>query len=148
MKLSYKKWLNVQVSVNGLDKAGSTPLHWAANGGHMDCLTNILSQPKVEINVQVSTGSPLHEYTSKFVYPIDMANREQPQPNPGTFGADIVASCNLSLYHVHRRHCHKPQVGDQCKSCCSWFYLLVASHNRSWILVRWRHIDSDAVVLD
>ena len=28
------EFLILQVSVNGLDKAGSTPLHWAAQGGH------------------------------------------------------------------------------------------------------------------
>ena len=39
--------------MNGLDKAGSTPLHWAAHGGHMDCLQVLLTQPKCEINVQV-----------------------------------------------------------------------------------------------
>ena len=44
----------VQVSVNGLDKAGSTPLHWAAHGGHVECLQQLLLTGNCEINVQVS----------------------------------------------------------------------------------------------
>lgn len=45
-----------QVSVNGLDKAGSTPLHWAAHGGHMDCLVQLLAIPNCQINVQNKLG--------------------------------------------------------------------------------------------
>jgi len=41
------------MSVNGLDKAGSTPLHWASHGGHVDCARRLLSVPNCEINVQV-----------------------------------------------------------------------------------------------
>jgi len=41
------------MSVNGLDKAGSTPLHWASHGGHADCVQRILAVPNCEINVQV-----------------------------------------------------------------------------------------------
>lgn len=49
------------VSVNGLDKAGSTPIHWAAHGGHMDCLQILLSVPNCQINVQNKLGdTPLH----------------------------------------------------------------------------------------
>lgn len=44
---------SLQVSVNGLDKAGSTPLHWAAHGGHVTCVEALLSAPKCEITVQV-----------------------------------------------------------------------------------------------
>lgn len=53
--------LNNRVSVNGLDKAGSTPLHWAAHGGHIACLQALLSQPRCEVNVQNKLGdTPLH----------------------------------------------------------------------------------------
>ena len=32
---------NLQVSVNGLDKAGCTPLHWAAQGGHTGIMAKL-----------------------------------------------------------------------------------------------------------
>ena len=50
-----------KVSVNGLDKSGSTPLHWAAGGGHMECLKQLLTVPNCEVNVQNKLGdTPLH----------------------------------------------------------------------------------------
>jgi len=45
-----------KLSVNGLDKSGSTPLHWAAHGGHIECMKLLLSVPKCEINVQNKLG--------------------------------------------------------------------------------------------
>ncbi|KAL8602302.1 Osteoclast-stimulating factor 1 [Nucella lapillus] len=48
--------LSNRVSVNGLDKAGSTPLHWASHGGHVDCLKELLADPKCEINAQNKLG--------------------------------------------------------------------------------------------
>ncbi|XP_005098482.1 osteoclast-stimulating factor 1 [Aplysia californica] len=53
--------LQNRVSVNGLDKAGSTPLHWASHGGHIDCLQTLLAVPNCEVNVQNKLGdTPLH----------------------------------------------------------------------------------------
>ncbi|XP_077988866.1 osteoclast-stimulating factor 1-like [Glandiceps talaboti] len=49
------------VSVNGLDKAGSTPLHWASYGGYIDCMKALLAKPKIQVNVQNKMGdTPLH----------------------------------------------------------------------------------------
>ncbi|BFZ01874.1 hypothetical protein BsWGS_04913 [Bradybaena similaris] len=48
--------LQNQVSVNGLDKAGSTPLHWAAHGGHLDCVKTLLDVPNCAVNVQNKLG--------------------------------------------------------------------------------------------
>eukprot|EP00794_Sanderia_malayensis_P009751 gene9751-10748_t len=50
-----------KVSVNSLDKSGSTALHWAAAGGHTECAVEILNLPHVAINVQNKLGdTPLH----------------------------------------------------------------------------------------
>lgn len=53
--------LSNKVSVNSLDKAGCTPLHWAAHGGHVDCARILLSQPGVHTDAQNKLGdTPLH----------------------------------------------------------------------------------------
>lgn len=44
------------VSVNGLDKAASTPLYWAAHGGHAECVKTLLSVPNITINAQNKLG--------------------------------------------------------------------------------------------
>lgn len=45
--------LKAGVSVNALDKAGSSALHAAAQGGHQDCVLRLLQDPKLEIDLQV-----------------------------------------------------------------------------------------------
>lgn len=53
--------LQNNVSVNSLDKAGSTPLHWAAHGGHIDCMQTLLNIPNCQVSVQNKLGdTPLH----------------------------------------------------------------------------------------
>ncbi|XP_049907692.1 osteoclast-stimulating factor 1 [Epinephelus moara] len=42
-----------KVAINGLDKAGNTPLYWACHGGHKEVVEVLLSQPNVELNQQV-----------------------------------------------------------------------------------------------
>lgn len=55
-----RECISNNVSVNGLDKAGSTPLHWAAHGGHIDCIQLLLGS-NCQVNVQNKLGdTPLH----------------------------------------------------------------------------------------
>ncbi|ESP05323.1 hypothetical protein LOTGIDRAFT_208351 [Lottia gigantea] len=50
-----------RVSVNGLDKAGSIPLHWAAHGGHIECLKALLNVANCQVDVKNKLGdTPLH----------------------------------------------------------------------------------------
>lgn len=44
------------VSVNGLDKAGATPLYWAAHGGHTECVEILLGVPNMAIDAQNKLG--------------------------------------------------------------------------------------------
>lgn len=56
-----KECLQNKVSVNGLDKSGSTALHWAAHGGHIECVMQLLQMPNCQLNVQNKLGdTPLH----------------------------------------------------------------------------------------
>ncbi|XP_052794367.1 osteoclast-stimulating factor 1-like [Mya arenaria] len=53
--------LQNQVSVNSLDKAGATPLHWAAHGGHIDCMKALLAVPNCQVSTQNKLGdTPIH----------------------------------------------------------------------------------------
>lgn len=45
--------LDAGMSVNSLDKSGSSSLHAAAQGGHIECIFRLLKEPKLEINWQV-----------------------------------------------------------------------------------------------
>eukprot|EP01135_Chromosphaera_perkinsii_P004048 Nk52_evm61s266 gene=Nk52_evmTU61s266 len=50
-----------RVSVNGLDRAGATPLHWACSGGHTECVEALLAVPQVRVDVPNHLGdTPLH----------------------------------------------------------------------------------------
>lgn len=56
-----KECLENKVSVNGLDKAGCTALHWAAHAGNEDCVKELLKVNNIQINVQNKLGdTPLH----------------------------------------------------------------------------------------
>ena len=49
-----------RIPLNGLDKSGSTPLYWAAYGGHDDCVKEILKYGrKVQVDVQVRQSVPV-----------------------------------------------------------------------------------------
>ncbi|CAH1796968.1 unnamed protein product [Owenia fusiformis] len=51
-----KDCIKNKVSVNGLDKAGNTPLHWAAHGGHIDCMKLLLAAGNIQLDVQNKIG--------------------------------------------------------------------------------------------
>uniref|UniRef100_A0A914CDR8 Osteoclast-stimulating factor 1 n=1 Tax=Acrobeloides nanus TaxID=290746 RepID=A0A914CDR8_9BILA len=56
-----KECLQNQVSVNSLDKSGSTALYWACHAGHVDIVKELLSTPNVTITSQNKMGdTPLH----------------------------------------------------------------------------------------
>lgn len=55
-----------RVSVNSLDKSGSTALHWAASGGHMECAVALLNIPNISLDVQNKLGdTALHNASWK-----------------------------------------------------------------------------------
>ncbi|XP_035661835.1 osteoclast-stimulating factor 1-like [Branchiostoma floridae] len=51
-----KECLANRVAVNGLDKAGCTALHWAAHGGHTECVQELLKVPSIRIDQQNKIG--------------------------------------------------------------------------------------------
>ncbi|KAL3078905.1 hypothetical protein niasHS_014687 [Heterodera schachtii] len=61
-----RECLDNKMSVNGLDRSGSTALHWAAYAGHTPILKHLLSVPNVTILAQNKLGdSPLHAASAK-----------------------------------------------------------------------------------
>ncbi|CAG9538569.1 unnamed protein product [Cercopithifilaria johnstoni] len=51
-----KECLDNAVSVNGLDKSGSTPLYWSSHGGHVEIVKLLCSIPSMCISAQNKIG--------------------------------------------------------------------------------------------
>ncbi|KAE9548038.1 hypothetical protein FO519_008751 [Halicephalobus sp. NKZ332] len=51
-----KEYIDNNVSVNSLDRSGSTALYWAAYGGHVDALKLLLEFPSTSISAQNKLG--------------------------------------------------------------------------------------------
>ncbi|CAI5438550.1 unnamed protein product [Caenorhabditis angaria] len=61
-----KECIREQVSVNSLDKSGSTPIYWAAHGGHIEAVKHLLTVPNCSIVSQNKLGdTPLHAASYK-----------------------------------------------------------------------------------
>ena len=48
-----KECIGNKISVNSLDQAGNTPLHWASYGGHVDCVELLFQSDNLIVNLQV-----------------------------------------------------------------------------------------------
>jgi len=48
--------LQNKISVNSLDKSGSTAVYWAAHSGHLDCLKALMASGGTSINAQNKLG--------------------------------------------------------------------------------------------
>lgn len=101
--------LRERVSVNSLDKSGSTPLYWAAHGGHAAAVDRLLKDEKVAVSVQNKLGdTPLHAAAYKghvecvrlllnaAANPF-VRNQEQKQPIDVAKDADIAALLDKSM---------------------------------------------------
>lgn len=61
-----KECIDNKVSVNSLDKAGNTPLHWASYGGHIECVELLFHSQNLILNLQNKLGdTPLHNAAYK-----------------------------------------------------------------------------------
>ncbi|XP_076354441.1 pyroglutamyl-peptidase 1 isoform X2 [Tachypleus tridentatus] len=109
-----------KISVSGLDKAGCTPLHWAAHGGHKDCVQEILRVPSVQINVQNKLGdTPLHSASwrgsdniVKLLLDIDatpyLVNKEG--KTPFDLSKNVECAALLKLYNLKTELSNIPTV--------------------------------------
>jgi len=48
--------LQNKISVNGLDKSGSTALYWASHSGHLECLKALMAAGGASVNAQNKLG--------------------------------------------------------------------------------------------
>jgi ankyrin repeat protein len=56
-----QEMLNVGLSINSLDKAGNTALHWACRSGHSNIVSLLLKHGNCLLNAQNKLGdTPLH----------------------------------------------------------------------------------------
>jgi len=113
--------INNKVSVNGLDKAGSIPLHWAAHGGHTECVQMLLQVPNCQINVQNKLGdTPLHSaawkgHANVVQLLLDRGAELYHKNNEGKTAYDLAKEPSTAslLRHNFRPQTHSNDYGDE-----------------------------------
>ena len=63
--------LSNRAPVNSMDKAGNTPLHWAAVSGQVECVKKLLEIPQINVNVKVRQHKIKWKFGNKFLVEIE-----------------------------------------------------------------------------
>lgn len=96
-----------KVSVNGLDKAGCTPLHWAAHGGHLECLKRLLGVENCQLNVQNKLGdTALHSaawkgHSEAVQMLLEKGSRTDIKNNEGKTPSDLANEPQTAAFLQH-----------------------------------------------
>ncbi|VDO25135.1 unnamed protein product [Haemonchus placei] len=130
-----KDCINNQVSVNSLDKSGSTALYWACHGGHLGVVKCLLEHPGITISSQASEIFEVKFFSSRF---LPAQSTQRFASSLGCCPRDYLRLSKPQRYPVID-DCLRNKLGDTPLHAASWrghrecVQLLLDSGANAWI---------------